>query len=79
MLSNLLDVQLKTEIFHGSVFVAKEKENQHFHTLTCPVEAREFAEVTVIPFVTFGNGEESDPFTWGGGGGGGGGGDCVMN
>ena len=44
------------------------------------MEGREFAEVTVVPFVNFGNGEESDPFTWGGGGGGGGGGgDCVMN
>ena len=44
------------------------------------MEGREFAEVTVVPFVNFGNREESDPFTWGGGGGGGGGGgDCVMN
>lgn len=56
------------------------RANQHFRTLICPVEGREFAEITVIPFVTFGSGEESDPFTWrGGGGGGGGGGDCVIN
>lgn len=58
----------------------KREYKQLFHTLTCPVEGREFAKVPVIPFVIFGNGEESDPFTWGGsGGGGGGGGDCVMN
>lgn len=58
----------------------KREYKQLFHTLTCPVEGREFAKVPVIPFLIFGNGEESDPFTWGGsGGGGGGGGDCVMN
>lgn len=53
---------------------------EHLRTLTCPVEGREFPKIPVNPFDIFGNGEESEPFTWGGsGGGGGGGGDCVMN
>lgn len=58
----------------------KREYNQLVHTLTCPVEGREFAKVPVIPFVIFGKAEESDPFTWGAScGGGDGRGDCVMN